>query len=152
MNDALREALEALERLAQRARWDEPEGAFDEIAPDWAKDSFNDDCTSACGYCGAWMTVVRPGKVQCHNCSDGTDLGAIARSDFRRLTAAASGVGEIPPGWALVPVEITPAMAQKLESNFAECLPPSEVHAANWREAYRAMIAAAPTPPKTGET
>ena len=51
-------------------------------------------------------------------------------------------------GWKLVPVEPTPEMARALESNIAECLPASDVHVANWRDAYRAMLAAAPTPPE----
>jgi hypothetical protein len=42
-----------------------------------------------------------------------------------------------------VPRDITPAMAHALESNYAECIPPSMIHVANWRDAYRAMIAAA---------
>lgn len=36
--------------------------------PEWAKDPFNDGASCTCGYCGAWMTVVRPGKVQCDAC------------------------------------------------------------------------------------
>lgn len=52
-----------------------------------------------------------------------------------------------PSGWKLLPVEQTKEMAHALESNIAECLPPSEVHVANWRDAYAAMLAVAPTPP-----
>lgn len=50
-----------------------------------------------------------------------------------------------------VPREITAEMAFELESNFAECLPASEVHRANWAEAYRRMLAAAPPAPTVGE-
>ena len=52
----------------------------------------------------------------------------------------------IPEGWRLVPIEPTMEMALALESNYAECLPSSEVHNANWIDAYHAMLAAAPKP------
>lgn len=58
------------------------------------------------------------------------------------LQALSGSTGET-EGWVLVPREITPKMAHALESNIAECVPPSEVHAANWRDAYRAMLSAA---------
>lgn len=75
-------AREVLERIASCARSSEPpENAFDAEPPSWAQDPFNDDCADRCGYCGSWMAVVRPGKTQCENCSDGRDIGAIAR-DF----------------------------------------------------------------------
>lgn len=54
-------------------------------------------------------------------------------------------------GWRLVPCEITPEMAQQLESNIAHCLPPSEVHRANWADAWKNAIAAAPQPPTAGD-
>lgn len=43
-------------------------------------------------------------------------------------------------GYVIVPKEATPEMAQALESNYATCEPPSEVHRANWAEAYRNML------------
>jgi hypothetical protein len=39
----------------------------DEEPPTFAKDPFNNDGAARCGDCGGWMTVVRPGKVQCDN-------------------------------------------------------------------------------------
>jgi len=36
--------------------------------PLWAKDPFNSDQAFQCGDCGAWLAVVRPGKVQCEIC------------------------------------------------------------------------------------
>lgn len=51
-----------------------------------------------------------------------------------------------PEGWRLVPVAITPEMARALESNFAECVPASEVHRANWAEAWINCLAASPSP------
>lgn len=39
--------------------------------PTWAQDSFNHNAAERCGYCGAWCTVVRPGKTQCDNCDEG---------------------------------------------------------------------------------
>lgn len=53
--------------------------------------------------------------------------------------------------FVLVPRTITPEMARALESNYAECMPASDVHVANWREAYAAMLAAAPEPELTAE-
>lgn len=50
-------------------------------------------------------------------------------------------------GWKLVPVEITPEIGHALESNIAKCNPPSEVHAANWRDAWKQALAASPAPP-----
>jgi hypothetical protein len=44
------------------------EEAFGAEAPEWAKDSMNYDATARCGACGAWETVVRPGKTQCDIC------------------------------------------------------------------------------------
>jgi len=77
--------VESLERIANRA-WSEIDPlAYAPAPPEWAKDSFNGDCTAQCGCCGSWMTVVRPGKVQCDTCSDGQDLGAIARSTLLSL-------------------------------------------------------------------
>jgi hypothetical protein len=64
------------------------------------------------------------------------------------LTRPASDTGwQIPKGWKLVPEKITPEIAQKLESNYAKCLPPSAVHAANWQEAWAEALAASPAPP-----
>lgn len=37
--------------------------------PSWAKDTYNGDTACTCGDCGAWMEVVRPGKVQCGACA-----------------------------------------------------------------------------------
>lgn len=47
----------------------------------------------------------------------------------------------------LVPVRITPEMAHALESNFAVCTDPSEVHAANWQDAWSKALAASPQAP-----
>jgi len=60
------------------------------------------------------------------------------------ITAYLSAQKEV--GWVLVPVAITPHMAVALESNFAECLPASEVHAANWQIAWADALTAAPDP------
>lgn len=90
-NDSLRTALSAaqeeigrlrsvLSQVAARASHDAPEGAFDPEPPAWAEDNFNGGEAFTCGYCGAWMHVVRPGKHQCENCNDGTDVSAIART------------------------------------------------------------------------
>lgn len=50
--------------------------------------------------------------------------------------------------WCFVPPEITKEMAHALESNIAECLPPSEVHRANWADAYKKMLSVVPAPPR----
>lgn len=71
---------EALERIAQRAKSEPWPDHYADEPPEWAVDMFNGDDACTCGYCGAWLTVVRPGKHQCDNCSDGQDLGAIARA------------------------------------------------------------------------
>lgn len=63
---------------------------------------------------------------------------------MRAALAAALSTGEA-EGMVLVPREITAEMAHALESNIAECSAPSDVHRANWADAYRAMLAAAPT-------
>lgn len=47
----------------------------------------------------------------------------------------------------LVPSRITPEMAHALESNFAECTPPSPIHAENWQKAWSKCLAAAPASP-----
>ena len=54
-------------------------------------------------------------------------------------------------GVRLVPESVTPKMAVCLESNFSVCEPASEIHAANWRSAYRAMPAASPYAPEAKE-
>lgn len=76
----LRTLRETLERIARRAQSEPDPDHFAENAPDWAIDPFNGDDASTCGCCGAWLTVVRPGKSQCDCCMDGRDLGAIARA------------------------------------------------------------------------
>lgn len=45
---------------------------------------------------------------------------------------------------AIVPRKVTKEIGHALESNIAECLPPSPVHAANWRDAWGNATAAAP--------
>ena len=78
---------------------------------------------------GAWRDALKAADaILAYEAAKAGDAGAVA-------------------GLKLVPIEPTPEMAQALESNFAECLPPSDVHVANWRSAYQAMLAAAPTPP-----
>jgi hypothetical protein len=80
-----------------------------------------------------------------------TSGNAIATNIVHELEGRGAQVERLsqpsPAGWQLVPVEPTPEMARCLESNFAECLPASAVHVANWRDAYRAMLAAAPSAP-----
>ena len=66
------------------------------------------------------------------------------RAGAHALTAALAAEPGAAEGKVLVPREITAEMAHALESNIALCLPPSEVHRANWAEAYRNMLAAAP--------
>ena len=68
------------------------------------------------------------------------------RERLRAAVLAAMRRGGVPDGWQLVPVNVTKEMAHALESNLAECLPPSDVHAENWRKAYANMLAAAPQP------
>lgn len=58
-----------------------PAGFFSEDPPDWAKDPFNPDVVATCGYCGAWMSVVRPGKHQCDNPNCNTAHAPAAGSD-----------------------------------------------------------------------
>ena len=41
--------------------------AFAQEPPDWAQDPFNHNMAERCGHCGAWCSVVRPGKTQCDN-------------------------------------------------------------------------------------
>ena len=41
--------------------------AYGKDEPEWSKDPFNGDTGAMCGDCGAWMTIVRPGKEQCDN-------------------------------------------------------------------------------------
>ena len=67
-------------------------------------------------------------------------------NEARAAVLAAMRKGGVPAGWQLVPVNVTKEMAHALESNLAECLPPSDVHAENWRKAYANMLAAAPQP------
>ena len=55
-------------------------------------------------------------------------------------------------GVRLVPVAITPLIGWHLESNLATCNPPSEIHAANWRDAWAAAVAASPYAPQKDET
>ena len=54
-----------------------PKGAFDKEPPSWARDEFNGDMAARCGRCGAWCSVVRPGKTQCDNCHEGENLAAL---------------------------------------------------------------------------
>ena len=55
-------------------------------------------------------------------------------------------------GVRLVPVAITPLIGWHLESNLATCNPPSEIHAANWRDAWAAAVAASPYAPQKDES
>ena len=79
----LKVAVEALEGIARHARSEPWPDHFADAPPDWALDDY--DSASSCGYCGAWLTVVRPGKSQCDCCSDGQDLGARAAQALAKL-------------------------------------------------------------------
>lgn len=71
------------------------------------------------------------------------DDDAVRSVDDLRAALAGSGDGwPVPDGWKLVPEKITPAIGHALESNFAECSPPSDVHAANWQDAWTKALAA----------
>lgn len=74
----MHESVKPDDNLISRLKWDFPtEPSFWAAdAPSWAKDPFNDDCTSKCGYCGSWMEVVRPGKSQCPACGSDGDKAA----------------------------------------------------------------------------
>jgi hypothetical protein len=78
--EALAERVRELEDFVERISWRAAEGPwpdhFADEAPGWARDEYGEG--SECGYCGAWLTVVRPGKSQCDHCADGKDIGAIA--------------------------------------------------------------------------
>lgn len=63
---------------------------------------------------------------------------------YVKTLRAAAALLSVPEGFVVVPKEITKEMARALESNFADCLKPSEVHRANWAEAYRNMLSARP--------
>lgn len=52
--------------------------------PEFAKDPWNNDDAFRCGDCGAWMTCVRPGKVQCDYC------GSDPRAALAKLLEGAS--------------------------------------------------------------
>ena len=70
----------------------------------------------------------------------------------KKTTAAAAKKEALEAaGVRLVPESVTPKMAVCLESNFSVCEPASEIHAANWRSAYRAMLAASPYAPEAKE-
>ncbi len=56
-----------------------------EIPPEWAKDSFNGYTSAQCGDCGAWLSVVRPGKHQCDIC--GNYVPSEAKSDYWRISS-----------------------------------------------------------------
>ena len=75
-----RDALKIATNIAKPA-YDLPSApdAFDHNPPPWAKDSFNNDEACRCGYCDSWMTVVRPGKVQCDTCGDGHEQDYVIR-------------------------------------------------------------------------
>ena len=81
----------ALESIALRANGEPWPDHFAPEPPDWAQDEYG--CAASCGYCGAWMTIVRPGKHQCDNCSDGQDVGAIACDLLQAAREEASGAG-----------------------------------------------------------
>lgn len=81
----------ALESIALRANGEPWPDHFAPEPPDWAQDEYG--CAASCGYCGAWMTIVRPGKHQCDNCSDGQDVGAIACALLQAAREEASGAG-----------------------------------------------------------
>ncbi len=49
-------------------------GAFAKEPPSWATDQFNEGTYIRCGICGAWETVVRPGKTQCDICYGGENI------------------------------------------------------------------------------
>lgn len=68
------------------SNFDVEEQFYSKETPVWAKDCFNNNISHTCGYCGAWMSVVRPGKVQCDFCGDGTYAPAIAYGALREVT------------------------------------------------------------------
>ena len=69
-NERMRKEIEERNELDTRRHVEK----FADVPPEWAKDIFNEDDASYCEHCGSWMTVVRPGKVQCDNCGDGKYL------------------------------------------------------------------------------
>lgn len=84
--------------------------------------------------------VARALEPKCRGFGAGDMPMAVAR-EFAQSAITAYEAARGDGVW--VPRDITPAMAHALESNYAECIPPSMIHVANWRDAYRAMIAEA---------
>lgn len=58
--------------LVKRLKYDRdcPSTYFEDEPPLFARDHWNDDTAEKCTNCGAWMTVVRPGKTQCDCCGN----------------------------------------------------------------------------------
>src|SRR5690606_35537691 len=83
---AHRKMVKGLEQIASRAVLVVWPDHYAPDPPEWALDDYGE--ASTCGYCNAWLTVVRPGKSQCDCCSDGQDLGAIARATLAALTGS----------------------------------------------------------------
>lgn len=84
------ERLRTIEALSPGDWGDAPEGAFDPEPPRWATDPFNEDEANQCGYCGGWMEVVRPGKVQCNTCWDGRNVRFLVGQVIRDIEAPPS--------------------------------------------------------------
>lgn len=83
--DALiEEAKEFVEYVASSAD-DPPHNGFAPSPPAWAQDSLNGNAAAQCGYCGCWLSVVRPGKSQCDWCCDGQDMSVVARAFLAKL-------------------------------------------------------------------
>lgn len=101
------------------------------------------------GWSWGWVYGEEYRGYSCDGLEDGK---ARAQADLvERISPMLTEGPAIPDGWKLVPIEPTPEMARCLESNIAECLPASEVHVANWRNAYRAMLNASPSPGGTSD-
>lgn len=73
--DDLEEFVSRVARMAPTI--DVPTGAYDDRPPSWATFEEMGMHGEKCGRCGAWCSVVRPGKTQCEVCCD-DDLTALA--------------------------------------------------------------------------
>lgn len=76
--------------LAPEQHWSDD--AFADAPPEWARYEDYGMHGDQCGRCGAWCSVVRPGKTQCNVCCD-DDMIALA-IEAKRLSTATTPANE----------------------------------------------------------
>jgi len=77
--------------------------AFADTPPEWAIYEEYGMHGDQCGQCGAWCSIVRPGKTQCNVCGDDAGAGSIdTRSATQGIKGAAPMDVNNPMDWLML--------------------------------------------------